>query len=132
LRATDVPLIPISATDSNEEANASAALSVLEKGWVLLPKYSEWADAYIESLMRCTLTQRNCDFDSSSQALELFQKGPSGVKDYIENKLGNYLCAFPKCNTGPGFKRRKLDSDMLITDAQGKRYCSKFCRFSMP
>jgi phage terminase large subunit-like protein len=132
LRATDVPVIPISPTESDKEANASAAFSILEKGWVLLPKYAEWPDAYIESLMRCTLTQRNCDFDSTGQALELLQKGPRGVKEHIENELGKYLCAYPKCNTGPRFRRKKLDSDMVILDARGNRYCSQFCQFSMP
>jgi phage terminase large subunit-like protein len=132
LRATEVPLIPISPAGSDEEANASATFSLLAEGSVLLPKYAEWAEEYIESLMRCTLTQRNCDFDSTSQALELLQKGPRWVKEHIENQLGKYLCANQKCNAGPDSKRKKLDSDMEIIDARGNRYCSKFCQLSMP
>ena len=101
LRATDVPLIPISATDSNEEANASAALSVLEKGWVLLPKYSEWADAYIESLMRCTLTQRTAISIRAARRWSFSKRGQVGSKITSKTNSGTTCAHFRSATPDP-------------------------------
>ena len=102
LRLTDVPLLPISSTESDKEANAITASSIFEKGWVLFPKYTGWPEVYTESLMHCTTTERKCDLDSTSQALELLQKGPRGVKEHIENELGN-TCAHIRSATPDRF-----------------------------
>jgi predicted phage terminase large subunit-like protein len=128
LQTTDIPVMPFSLTDSDKEANASAALSALERGWVRLPKYAEWPDMYIQSLTGCQLGQHDSEFESTSQALELLQKGPSAAKDHIANQIEKYLCSNPQCVGGRTFKRKKLTSGEKITNAQGNRYCSVFCK----
>jgi len=128
LQTTEIPVIPLSLTQSDKEANASAALSALESGFVTLPKYVEWPEVYIESLMRCTPSQRDSDFESTSQAMELLQKGLREAKDHIAKQIEKYLCSDPQCLGGPAYKRKKLTSGDKITNAEGNRYCSEFCR----
>jgi phage terminase large subunit-like protein len=128
LQTSDIPVMPLSLTDSDKEANASAALSALESGFVTLPKYVEWPEVYIESLMRCTPSQRDPDFESTSQAMELLLKGPRAAKDHIKKEIEKYLCSNPQCVGGPAHKRKKLTSDEKITNAEGNRYCSVFCK----
>jgi predicted phage terminase large subunit-like protein len=127
-QTTDIPVIPVSLTDSDKDANASAALSALETGLVTLPRYVEWADKYIESLVACQPGQRDSDFDSTSQAWELLQKGLRAAKDHIANQIEKYLCSDPHCVGGLAFKRKKLTAGDKITSAQGNRYCSELCQ----
>ena len=105
------------------------ALSALESGFVTLPKYVEWPEVYIESLTRCTPSQRDPEFESTSQALELLQKGPGAAKDHIENEIEKYLCSNPQCLSGPDFKRKKPTPGEKIVNAEGNRYCSEFCHY---
>jgi phage terminase large subunit-like protein len=128
LQNTDIPVIPLSLTQSDKEANASAALSALESGFVTLPKYAEWPEVYLESLVHSTPSQRDSDFESTSQALKLLQEGPRAAKDHIANQIDKNLCSNPKCNVGPARKRKKLNSSEEIINAQGNRYCSVFCK----
>jgi phage terminase large subunit-like protein len=129
LQTSDIPVMPLSLTDSDKEANAIAALSALERGWVRLPKYAEWPDMYIQSLIGCQLGQHDSEFESTSQALELLQKGPRAAKDHIANQIDKYLCSNPQCLGEPDFKRKKLNSGEKLINAQGNRYCSKFFHY---
>jgi phage terminase large subunit-like protein len=130
LQATDIPVIPLSLTQSDKEANASAALSALESGFVTLPKYAEWTEVYIESLVHSTPSQRDSEFESTSQALELLEKGPRAAKDHIANQIEKYLCSNRQCVGGPAFKRKKLTPGEKIVNAEGNRYCSEFCHYA--
>ena len=83
---------------------------------------------YIQSLTGCQLGQHDSEFESTSQALELLQKGPSAAKDHIANQIEKYLCSNPQCVAEPTFKRKKLTSGEGITNVEGNRYCSLFCK----
>ena len=83
---------------------------------------------YIESLVACQPGQRDSDFESTSQAMELLQKGLREAKDHIAKQIEKYLCSNPQCVAEPAFKRKKLTSGEEITNAEGNRYCSLFCK----
>ena len=59
LQTTDIPSDTTITYPFGQGGKCKRCFSALERGWVRFPKYAEWPDRYIQSLIGCQLGQHD-------------------------------------------------------------------------